>query len=211
MVAHFATVLFTGYMIYAATPGSSLFSWHPTLMSLGMMFFMFEGIMLFNQQSSLVPKLNHLTKGTIHGFFMFSGTLCAALGFTAIYVNKEQNNKLHFQTWHAWAGVATLVYITVQTVAGIFLKYHNIFKIPIKLKDMKLYHATSGLLAFTLVSITVYLALFSSWFSSVATGTTWFAAVACLSCMALTVMMQVTTNYLPQAKNAPQTTRAKRR
>lgn len=172
---------------------------------------MFEGIMLFNQQSSLVPKINHLTKGTIHGFFMFIGALCSALGFSAIYVNKDKNDKPHFQTWHAWFGIATLVYATVQTIAGVFLKYHNKLKIPIKLKDMKLYHATSGLLAFTLMSITMYLALFSTWFSSVATGTTWFAVVACLSCMALTVMMQVTSNYLPQAKNGPQTTQRKKK
>ena len=76
---------------------------------------------------------------------------------------------------------------------------------------MKLYHATSGLLAFTSISITVYLALFSTWFSSVATGTTWFACVACLSCMALTVMMQVTSNYLPQTRKVSQTVNSKQK
>ncbi|XP_063400033.1 transmembrane reductase CYB561D2-like [Mytilus trossulus] len=204
MVAHFATILFTGFMIYSAVPGSSLFSWHPTLMTIAMMFLMFEAIMLFNQQSSLFLSWSRLIRGTIHGVMMFFGVVCAAGGFTAIYLNKDRNNKPHFQTWHSWFGVGTLCYLILQTIGGIGLKYYNIFRLPAKLVDMKLYHATSGLLAFTGISITVYLALFSDWFSSVADGTTWFACVACLSCMSLTVMMQVTSNYMPQTKKVPQ-------
>lgn len=205
MVAHFATVLFTGFMIYSAVPGSSLFSWHPTLMSIAMMFLMFEAILLFNQQSSFFLSWDRVIRGTIHGYVMFTGVVCAVGGFLAVYINKNRNDKPHFQTWHSWFGAATLAYISLQVIGGISLKYHNLFRIPIKLVDMKLYHATSGLVAFTLVSTTVYLALFSTWFSSVAVGTTWFACAACLSCIALTVMIQITTNYMPLTKKPPQT------
>jgi cytochrome b-561 domain-containing protein 2 len=33
MVVHIASVLLTGFFVYLAVPGSDLFSWHPTCMS----------------------------------------------------------------------------------------------------------------------------------------------------------------------------------
>jgi cytochrome b-561 domain-containing protein 2 len=176
-----------------------------------MMFLMFEAIMLFNQQSSLFLSWNRVIRGSIHGYMMFGGIVCAVCGFLSVYIHKNRNDKPHFQTWHSWFGIGTLAYLSLQVIGGIGSKYYNIFRLPIRLVDMKLYHATSGLLAFTSISITVYLALFSTWFSSVATGTTWFACVACLSCMALTVMMQVTSNYLPQTRKVSQTVNSKQK
>ncbi|XP_061179166.1 transmembrane reductase CYB561D2-like [Saccostrea echinata] len=204
MVAHFAAVAFTGFMIYVAWPGSSLFSWHPTLMAVAMGLLMFEAITVFSPSSSLIISWQRPTKANIHGYMMAASLFAAIAGFLVIYYNKQLNNKEHFTTWHGTMGFITLLWACVQTLGGLLLKYNWLIKSwKIRLVDMKLYHATSGLCAFTLVSVTLVLALFSDWFSSVATGTSWWGVFALLGCLSLTVMQQVTTAYLPQTRSKP--------
>ena len=166
-----------------------------------MVFLMFEAILVFSPQSSLIEKYSHVTKANIHGYMMAAASLSAAGGFVSIYLNKEQNNKNHFTTWHAWVGVITLVCISLQLLGGLCLKYNSILrKLAIRLVDMKLYHATAGLVTFTFVSISILLGMYSNWFTRVTGGTTWYGCMACLACIAMMVMQQITTKYMPQAR-----------
>lgn len=98
-------------------------------------------------------------------------------------------------------GLVTVLWVCVQCFGGVLLKYNSLVSSwKIRLADMKLYHATSGLCAFTLVSVTLVMALFSDWFSSAAAGTTWWGVFATLACLSLMVMQQITTAYLPQSR-----------
>ncbi|XP_041347752.1 cytochrome b561 domain-containing protein 2-like [Gigantopelta aegis] len=205
MVAHFVSVLFTAFIVYTAQPGSSLFSWHPTLMSIAFLCLLFEGILVFSPQSSLVSSLSRKAKLTAHWLFQVSALTFAVSGFLVIWYNKHLNNSNHFTTWHGLCGVVTVGYLFVQIMGGILGKYPqilNIFRIKVRLADLKIVHATSGLLAYLLVSITFMLAMFSTWFTSNITGTTWFGCFGCISCLALIVMNQVTTAYLPSGRPA---------
>lgn len=201
MVAHFAALAFTGCIIYIAWPGSSLFSWHPTLMAIAMGVLMFEAITVFSPSSSLIASWQRSTKANIHGFMMTASLFSAIAGFIIIYYNKEINNKDHFTSWHGTMGLATVVWVCVQCVGGALLKYNwLISSFKIRLADMKLYHATSGLCAFTLVSVTLVMALFSDWFTNAAGRITWWGVFAALACLSLMVMQQITTAYLPQSR-----------
>lgn len=162
----------------------------------------FEGIIVFSPQSSFLHQYSRLVKANVHGYIMVAALLCTLGGFSVIYYNKELNNKPHFQSWHGLVGVITVSYICLQVFGGVWIKKHNWTKkiINSRLADLKLYHATSGLLAFTLISISLLLAMWTDWFSGITTGTTWYACLACLSCMAMTVMIQITNEYLPQSK-----------
>ena len=55
MVVHIISVAFTGFMIYLSNPGSDLFSWHPTCMSVAFMLLLLQAIVLFSPESSLFP------------------------------------------------------------------------------------------------------------------------------------------------------------
>ena len=55
MVVHIISVAFTGFIMYLANPGSDLFSWHPTCMSVAFMLLLLQAIILFSPESSLFP------------------------------------------------------------------------------------------------------------------------------------------------------------
>ncbi len=100
MVAHFVCLLFTGFVVYTAQPGSSLFSWHPTLMVLAFAFLMAQAILVFSLESSLLRKASRVVKVNTHAVGMFLSLLCALIGTYIIWYNKEINEKPHMTSWH---------------------------------------------------------------------------------------------------------------
>lgn len=92
-------------------------------------------------------------------------------------------------------------YIVVQSIGGSFVKYEFLRSlIKMRLADLKLYHATSGLIAFTLVTVTLMLAMYSTWFTSSVDDVLWYACAAAVSFMAVIVMNQITSEYLPKTR-----------
>ena len=87
----------------------------------------------------------------------------------------------------------------MQSVGGVCVKYYKLLK-GMTLAQLKLYHATSGLVAYTLVCASLWLGMCSNWFTSTVTGTSWYACMGSVSILALAVMNQITSRYLPQAK-----------
>ena len=167
--------------------------------------FMFEGLLVFNRESSLLLTASRQTKVLVHWVLQASAVTCAALGFMVIFYNKYLYNKPHFTTWHGLFGVITVSYIMLQSVGGSFVKYEFLRSlIKLRLADLKLYHATSGLIAFTLVTVTLMLALYSNWFTSNVDNILWYACLAAVSFMAIIVMNQITTEYLPKTRASKQ-------
>ena len=157
---------------------------------------MAEAILVFSQESSLLRKAAHSTKVNSHVWGMVLALVCACIGVFAIWYNKELNNKPHMTSWHGTLGYATLVYVAVQCVAGVFVKYHGILAAYLKPVQLKMYHATSGLLLYSLVCLSLVLGMFSTWFSSNITGTSWWACAACPALLVLMAMNQITQRYL---------------
>ncbi|XP_074646144.1 transmembrane reductase CYB561D2-like isoform X2 [Tubulanus polymorphus] len=190
MAAHFIAVLFAGFLIYTATPGSSLFSWHPTLMVIA--------------DSSLLKKAARSLKVRVHWILMLIAACSAVAGFSVIFYNKILNDKLHFVTWHGILGLMTVSYICFQCMAGTGLLYHSLVQkfINLKLGDMKLYHATSGTLMFFLASVTLVTGMFSNWFVKNVTGTSWYMCVFSPLLLALIVTLQVSQQYVARSRPA---------
>ncbi|KAH9510206.1 hypothetical protein Btru_043769 [Bulinus truncatus] len=200
MVTHFAAIVFPAIIIYSVIPGSSLFSWHPTLMSIAFSLLSLEGIVIFSKSSSLFPKLTRPTKATIHYFLMGSAVTCAIVGFYVIYINKENAGKSHLTSWHGLLGAITVGYACLQSTGGALAKYYNYTKrlLNVKLADLKLYHATSAVLLYLLITATMILSLQTNWAISSIPPAFWYASLACVCTSALVVMLQVTSTYLPK-------------
>ncbi|KAG7368658.1 cytochrome b561 [Nitzschia inconspicua] len=79
----------------------SPFSWHPFLMTVGMVGCMGIG--------SVTKKLGGYTNTKLHGMLASGGFLLALGGFYAIYRNKNLWEKPHFTTVHGKAGLALLI------------------------------------------------------------------------------------------------------
>lgn len=196
---HVLCAVFTGFMAVLSRPGSSLFSWHPFLMTLGFSFLMTEAVLLFNPYSSPVRKLKHKTKGRLHWVLQCLCACCATVGLCAIVYNKNLNDKPHFTSWHGLIGVITVAVVGLQSLGGLPLLYPKLAK-GWSLAKLKRYHATSGLLTYLLGSVSLFLGLCSLWFSSSVSGYVWYLSVLCPVLCALVVMSQVTNAYMARKR-----------
>ncbi|XP_062401336.1 transmembrane reductase CYB561D2 isoform X1 [Sardina pilchardus] len=194
-LAHVVSAVFTVFVAVLSNPGSSLFSWHPFLMTLAFSFFMTEAVLLFSPHSSPVRKLSHKTKGRLHWVLQCLCVTCACLGFSAISYNKHLNGKPHFTSWHGLLGLVTVVIVGLQSLAALPLIYIKLAK-GWSLAKLKRYHAVTGLLTYLLGSGSLLLGLWSAWFTGTVNGHLWYLAVLCPSLSALVVMSQVTNAYL---------------
>lgn len=194
-LTHVLSVVFTVCIAVLARPGSSLFSWHPFMMTLAFSFFMTEAVLLFSPHSSPFRKLPHKTKGRLHWMLQVLCVCCACIGLGAISYNKFLNDKPHFTSWHGILGLITICVIGVQCFAALPLIYVKLAK-GWSLAKLKRYHAVTGLLTYLLASASLVLGLWSAWFSGTVNGQAWYVAVLCPSLSALVIMSQVTNAYL---------------
>jgi cytochrome b-561 domain-containing protein 2 len=91
-------------------------------------------------------------------------SLLALIGFIVIYVNKENNNKPHYVSWHGLLGsiVSTLMLVNV---AATWLKSFGISLNGIKFYYLRrdTLHVLGGYFILILVTVTLVLGLFSNW------------------------------------------------
>ncbi|KAM9409957.1 transmembrane reductase CYB561D2 [Pholidichthys leucotaenia] len=190
VLAHFICFGFTALIAVLSGPGSSLFSWHPFLMSLAFSLFMTEAILLFSPHASPIKKLSHKTKGQIHKVLQGLCMSCAVLGLAAIFYNKSLNGKPHFSSWHGRLGLLTVCVVVAQSLAALPLSFPSLAK-GWSLAKLKYYHAVSGLVVYLLGSASLLLGLCSAWFTASVRDFTWFLSALCPALSALIIMNQV--------------------
>ena len=158
---------------------------------------------MFSQQSSIVRGDRKLQVRS-HWVLQILTVSCSIAGFLAIYINKNNNDKPHFKSWHGLLGFATLISVWAQSLGGIVLLYPSVIKRVITLAQLKIYHATYGLFNYTMVTVVFNLGMWSNWASTNITGFYWYACVASIDVLALVIMTQITNNYLPRMRRQRQ-------
>ncbi|KAJ8400173.1 hypothetical protein AAFF_G00398670 [Aldrovandia affinis] len=199
---HVLCAAFTVFIAVLARPGSSLFSWHPFLMTLAFSFFMTEAILIFSPVASPIRKFPHKTKGCYHWVLQCLCMVSAGLGLAAISYNKHVNDKPHFSTWHGLTGLLTACGTALQSAGGAPLIYHSLAK-GWSLSKLKRYHAASGLVVYLLGSASLVLGMCSLWFTASVRGAGWYLAAACPVLSALVIMNQVTSAYMAKKALRP--------
>ena len=159
-------------------------------------FLMFEAILMFSPQSSLILSFPRATKIKFHWILQTAAVIFALGGFAAIYINKNMHNKPHFQSWHGLFGFCTIILICLQSLQGVGVLYT---KLPIarkmKPRQLKQLHAVCGSLVFLVACATLGLGFYSNWFTKNVHVYVQFCSV--LSCIAFAgiVTGQVYTEY----------------
>lgn len=115
-------------------------------------------------KSGLASSKLHSTRVTAHWAILLCAAVAHGLGFTAIYYNKELNDKPHFTSWHGIMGLAASGLLWLQLSAGIFIKYPTLLKTLFSLKLIKACHGLSGTLTYTVGMIAMLLSFWSLWF-----------------------------------------------
>ncbi|XP_060765972.1 transmembrane reductase CYB561D2 isoform X2 [Neoarius graeffei] len=199
LFTHLLCAAFTGFVAILTKPGSSLFSWHPFLMTLAFSFFMTEAILLFSPHSSPVAKLKHQVKSRLHWILQCSCVSCALAGLGTIFYNKHLNSKPHFSTWHGLMGVVTVCVVVLQSAGALPLIYHKLVK-GWSLAKLKRYHAAAGLVTYLLGSVSLLLGTCSTWFTASVGENAWYVTMLCPTLSALTIMSQVTNAYMAKKR-----------
>ncbi|CAM2117146.1 transmembrane reductase CYB561D2 isoform X1 [Lepidochelys kempii] len=202
ITAHLVSLGFTIFVAVLARPGSSLFSWHPFLMSLAFSFLMTEALLVFSPESSLLRSFSRKAKVRFHWALQLLVLLCALLGLAIISYNKYLNGKAHFVTWHGLTGLLTVLYASMQCTGGVVLLYPKLMK-NWTLAKLKVYHATSGLVGYLLGCASLMLAMCSLWFTTAVTGLSWYLSVLCPILTSLVIMNQVSNAYLYRKRIQP--------
>ncbi|XP_078517278.1 transmembrane reductase CYB561D2 isoform X1 [Lissotriton helveticus] len=195
VAAHVSALALTISVGVVARPGSSLFSWHPFLMSMAFSFFMTEALLVFSPDSSLLRSFSRNVKVRLHWAAQLCVLLFSALGLVIISYNKYLNDKPHFATWHGLLGLITVIYAAFQSLGGVTLLYPKLIT-RWSLSKRKVYHGTSGLVGYLLGCTSLLLGMCSLWFTATVTGFLWYLAALCPIITGLVVMNQVSNAYL---------------
>ncbi|UJR27819.1 hypothetical protein I4U23_009088 [Adineta vaga] len=145
-----------------------LFKLHPSLMAVSYLGCMFQAIYIFSTDDTSRSPLTRRKQIFIHSILQVGTIICAIIGFIAIYLNKEERNKPHFVTWHGLIGLIAFIWSLLQAFAGLFLTIlqQYIHSLGLTYAQLRIYHATSGVLLFTLSCMVLILGLASNWFKS---------------------------------------------
>ena len=136
-------VLIASFIIHSAVMGwyvssrpgngkwTSPFSWHPFLMTFGMVGSMGMG--------AITKKLGGYANTKTHGVLSGVGYLMAVFGFVAIYHNKNLLGKAHFQTTHGKVGLSIMVLMMAPLAAGL-IALHPDFGVDKTNKTIRMMH-----------------------------------------------------------------------
>ncbi|CAM4731688.1 unnamed protein product [Leuciscus chuanchicus] len=180
-------------------PGTSLFSWHPVCMSLGFCLCMTEGILLFSAEGNPFCFKSRKWKVRLHWFFQALLLVCGATGFSFMVASKNIKEHSHFTSWHSLLGITTMAATVLQAMCGVFLLFPKLIS-TYSFPRWRLYHATCGLVAYLLATVTVMSAMFTDWFQASVTGPIWYIFLLLPLFPALVVMNQITSAFLPKKK-----------
>lgn len=179
--------LFTvGVVCYACfTGGTTLMSWHPSLMSIGVshsrfespiildlmlifrlqfLLLMTEAILTFSSNSYLARNMKHVERMTVHGALQFAAIACFTIAFVSVYNHKIHIEKVHFETWHAILGLTTCILVLGTAVGGILARYSFILSRIVRPVYMKIIHSSFGVVTYLLAMTVICLGFDTKWF-----------------------------------------------
>nr|XP_027219248.1 cytochrome b561 domain-containing protein 2-like [Penaeus vannamei] len=188
-------IAFLIYMAVISRPGSSLFSFHPFLMTAAFTGLMTEALLIFSK-SGLAAGALHSTRVTIHWIILLLTAVCHSLGFAAIYFNKELNEKPHFTSWHGRIGLLASVFLVIQLSVGVFAKYPKLLKMFMHARSVKANHAVVGMLTFSLGMVATLLGFWSTWFANNSSARVSYGFVGFHAILLVVIVQKVLKKYV---------------
>lgn len=160
---------------------------------------MTEGILLFSAEGTPFCFKSRKWKVRLHWFFQALLLVCGATGFCFMVASKNIKENSHFTSWHSLLGLTTMAATVLQAICGVVLLFPKLIS-TYSFSRWRLYHATCGLVAYLLATITVMSAMFTDWFQASVTGIIWYIFLLLPLFPALVVMNQITSAFLPKKK-----------
>ncbi|XP_067000355.1 transmembrane reductase CYB561D2 [Anabrus simplex] len=180
----------TIYIIANSFEKYSLFSWHPSCMTVGTFLLMAEAVMALSPDNILTTKLGRQSKVRMHWILQAIAAVLIFIGFLTIVINKNKHNKNHFQSVHAILGLITFILVILTSLGGVFALYSVKFRQLVKPVTVKLMHNIIGIITYFIGAVCLLLGLYSNWFET-------FGYTAKIICRTFVVVSAITTLQSP--------------
>lgn len=155
MATSLSLIILTGltiYMFYDSFEVETLYSWHPSFLTLGFSLLMAESILVLSSDN-ILAFLHPRVKKTVrehHWIIQIVAAICNLVGFVTIIVNKNRGGRSHFRSNHAIVGLVAIVLSFVTCAGGFITLYATELKEWIRPSHNKLIHTIVGILTFVL-------------------------------------------------------------
>jgi cytochrome b-561 domain containing protein 2 len=128
---------------------------------------MAQAILAISGTSILTSNSSHNKRVTAHWVLQTLAIVLITIAQVSIYMNKERNGYLHYQTIHSYFGCFTYL----STIAGIFggsaAKYSTSLASIATPVKFKISHGTLGAVLYVVVILTICLGINQTWASEV--------------------------------------------
>lgn len=122
-----------------------------------------QAITFFEQD--YYKNINHKQRVQYHKYVQIAGIICTAIGFIAIYVNKNLHSKHHFKSYHGIAGLIVVILVCLVGLGGALADYSFSLRNYVKPVYIKIVHSFAGILLIIVANLTVILGLYTHWFA----------------------------------------------
>ena len=175
------------FFVVAAHSAPVLFSAHPLAMLLGMGVLPTIAIGEMRLKAQARTTAEKETRVKNHIYVQLGAVVTTLVGFAAIYVNKERNGRDHFQTTHAYWGLAALCMVGVMAPMALYTTFFASKRTQYLWRDLN--HRVFGYAVVTVAGVATYFGMQSLGTLDAELQTT--ATYACATASALVVLSAV--------------------
>ncbi|ETV96815.1 hypothetical protein H310_10107 [Aphanomyces invadans] len=196
-----ATVVgWIGYLTFGRGQPVVLFSWHPITLVAAYVLATPSALLAMSDRR---VESNHAKRTSLvqwHAFMQTVSVVLATVGFSAIYINKDNNNRPHFTTTHSWVGCAAITLYYLSFVLGALKTFGKTWNW--QWKDAA--HRIFGVINFVVSGAAVSLGLYSGGWGRAnlgASGQAVATGLVALLHVVVVVKLSLTWNAVPVKSN----------
>ncbi|XP_062560368.1 transmembrane reductase CYB561D2-like isoform X2 [Armigeres subalbatus] len=165
LLANFLMFAIAGFITYHCfNKATVLFSWHPSLMSIGYFILMSQAVLTLSGANLLTYRKHQKTRVFVHWILQALAGILITIASVCIFLNKVRMGKAHYQTVHAIVGLITVILTLLSIAGGIFTKYGYQLRHLVRPINSKIMHGIAGVVTYIMGSVTIGLGVYSAWF-----------------------------------------------
>lgn len=125
---------------------------------------MTESMLCFSNANLFTHQLDYKTKVYVHWVLQVLAAICTLIGFIVVVTHKFQLDKNHFHTNHAIYGLIAIIGSALTMGGGVLAKNSYQLRHIMRPVNWKIMHSIFALINYFMVTMTVILGFYSSWF-----------------------------------------------
>lgn len=149
---------------------------------------MSESLLCFADENLPTRRLSQRWRIRCHWILQVIAATITIGGFVVVALHKFLLNKHHFKTNHAVWGLVSMICCALTMAGGCWTNYGHELRGYLRPVWAKILHGAIGLLNYAMVTATVILGFFSSWFGKHGTASAIFVCSPLIVCVVLYVV-----------------------